>query len=165
VSEALNALEATDNCLDFGTILENYQLKIAFTQTLLPTLACNEESKAVLGRILSYHQLAARIWQARQQGKAGHLAADFISAVWPLWRRFDYPVPERLDISKSLDQYPEASGPEARQTLQQMSMALDSPLLLPALAEGANQLLWHQAHAELAQFKRRLEEGKDLLLF
>ncbi|MDR1396622.1 MAG: hypothetical protein LBJ14_02685 [Desulfarculales bacterium] len=165
VNEALDALELADNCLDFGTTLENYRLKITFAQTLLQNLACDEESKTALSRILSYHQLAERIWQARQQAGAGHLAADFIDAVWPLWRQFDYPVPEGLgpDISKNLDQYPEASGPQARQTLKQISTALDSPLIFPSLAAGANQVLWHQAHAELIHFKRRLWEGKDLL--
>jgi hypothetical protein len=70
-----------------------------------------------------------------------------------------------LDLGRSLDQYPEASGPGAQQTLKQIRRALDSPPILPALAEGANQVLWHQAHAELAQFKHRLLEGKDLLIF
>jgi hypothetical protein len=165
VKEALAGLELLDNCLDYGVSLERYQLNIVSARTRLEVLNCHMESQAALNAILDYHLLASRFWQGRNQGQAGELAAEFIGTVWPLWRQFGLAPPGSFSQSllQNLDQYGQAAGPAAHQTLNQITLALNSPDALPVLAQEANQALWHQAHRQLELFREKLLTGPDLL--
>jgi hypothetical protein len=165
VKDAMTSLELLDNCLDYGVSLERYQFNIVSARTRLEALSCDPESQAALSAILNYHLLASRFWQARNQGQAGELAAEFISTVWPLWRRFALALPSSFSQSllQNLDQYGQAASPAAHQTLNQITMALNSPATLPTLAQDANQALWHQAHQQLNLFRDKLLTGQDLL--
>ena len=165
LSDPLHAMEALDITIELGTTLENYHRRILAAHNMLEEAGCKAELKAPLEQIMAYHALASRIWAARNQGRAGALAAEFIIQVNPLWQKFNYPLPRSmaLGLQKGLEEYATASGPAQQQTLNQVTSLLNNPETMIELASAANQLLWHQAHNELEEFRDKLMSEPEVI--
>ena len=156
VQDALNSLESLDQALENGLSLATYQQKIVAVNLVLESTGC--EAREPLTQIMALHQLAANIWEARNNGKLPDMAEDLVTKVYPLWQQFEYPWPEELpkDLEQAFADYAQASGPQGKQYLDKIKTALAADNTMAPLASIANQLIWHQAHNQLVEFKNRL---------
>ena len=153
IKDALATVENLDMVLECGMELNVYKQKILATDIVLDNTEC--ENKEPLREIMAYHQLAARVWEARGTGQGGDLAEDFITVVYPLWVKYQHPNPPAMtiDLEQDLKNYGQASGPETNKVLNKVKDVLNNPHAMDQLGAVANQLLWHEAHELLITYK------------
>ncbi len=157
LKDALDAAQYMDIALGMGLSLPVYKENIALCRQALEKAECPEAEKGPLADILSLHELAAQMWEGRNKGNVSALAGEFATIVYPLWIKFNYPQ-EALgpELREALEGYDKASGPEADKYLGRIKAALIGPQTLPALGSIANQLLWHEVHNKLNDYKLAL---------